>query len=100
MGVSVSIKNGQIVFTRTVRKTVKKTYKAPTRVAPKPTRKVRTMKALVLPLIRHALAASAGALVARGYLDAAGSEMLIGAGLGVANFAWYMIERVLAKKAA
>lgn len=53
------------------------------------------MKALAIPLLRHALAALAGGLVARGYFDATAADLLVGAGLGVANFAWYLVEKRL-----
>lgn len=51
------------------------------------------MKTLVMPVIRHGLAAAAGALIARGILDAGAAEAFIGAGLAVVNLGWMIAEK-------
>jgi hypothetical protein len=61
-------------------------------------KELKTMMQLLTPVLRHALAAGAGALMARGYIDATGAEMLVGLGLSVANFGWYVVEKKVKAK--
>jgi len=47
----------------------------------------------IIPLLRHALQVGAGILVARGFLDDATGEMLIGGVVSIATVAWYLYNK-------
>lgn len=47
----------------------------------------------ILGVVRHVLTAIGGAAVAKGYIDAAGLDTLIGAFIGIAGVAWSIIEK-------
>jgi hypothetical protein len=53
---------------------------------------------LFLPIVRHALQALAGALVAQGYLDASMTEAVIGLGVSAFTLAWWGIERSIKQR--
>lgn len=50
---------------------------------------------IFLPIVRHALQALAGALVAQGYLDASMTEAVIGLGVSAFTLAWWGIEKAI-----
>jgi hypothetical protein len=62
---------------------------------PKLPRKEPRMNPAVLGAVRHILQLVAGSLVAKGVIDAAGVELVIGAGTSVITFGWYLIEQRL-----
>ena len=47
-------------------------------------------QALFLGLLRHVLQIAGGALIARGYVDSGGMELVSGAVLSVATAGWYL----------
>lgn len=51
---------------------------------------------LVLPIIRHALTTAAGALVAKGLVDASMSDQVVGALMTLSTVAWSIIEKMKA----
>jgi len=53
------------------------------------------LRPAILGVARHVLTLAAGALVARGYLDGAQAETLIGAGMGLAGVAWAVAAKRL-----
>lgn len=78
----------------------KVTRKAVPKVAPKPNpRKEPTMQVAVIGALRHLIQLGAGALVAKGVIDAAGVELVVGAGMSLVTLGWYLVERKLAAKA-
>lgn len=50
------------------------------------------MNTAILGAVRHVLQLAAGTLVAKGVIDAAGVELMIGAGTSVVTLGWYLIE--------
>lgn len=51
------------------------------------------MQALLTPIIRHGLAAAAGALLARGFIDASMTDAFVGAGMALANLGWMVVSK-------
>lgn len=47
----------------------------------------------IAPFLRHALQFGSGLLVARGILDSANAEVLVGAGVSLASVAWWYFSR-------
>lgn len=60
-------------------------------------RKEPPMNSAILGAARHILQLGAGALVARGVIDAGGVELIVGSGLSVLTLGWYFVERRLAR---
>ena len=50
-------------------------------------------QALALGLLRHVLQVLGGAMIARGYVDSGGMELISGAVLSAATAAWYLAGR-------
>ncbi len=56
--------------------------------------------ALIIPVLRQLLQIIGGALIARGWLDDAGLDAMIGVVVNAAVFVWWLIDHYKAKKAA
>jgi hypothetical protein len=84
----------------TPRPTPKVTPRVAPKAVPKPKpRKEPTMQVAVIGALRHLIQLGAGALVAKGVIDAAGVELVVGAGMSLVTLGWYLVERKLAAKA-
>ena len=74
--------------------------KVTAKVAPKVSKKKEPeMDLTVLGVARHILQLAAGALLARGYIDASGVDLVIGAGVSAVTLGWYLVKRFAARKA-
>lgn len=55
---------------------------------------------ILLPILRHVLQLVAGYLMAQGFLPEGGTELLIGAGLSVFSFVWWLVGALKKKSGA
>lgn len=56
------------------------------------------LKSSIGGLVRHGLGALAGYLVGAGILEAAQTETLVGAGMGLFVVGWSIVQKFMAKK--
>ncbi len=65
----------------------------------KQTPKEPPMDLTLIGAARHMLQLGAGALLARGFIDASGVDMVVGAGVSAVTLGWYLVKRYMARKA-
>jgi hypothetical protein len=49
---------------------------------------------LLIPIVRHGLTALGASLVAKGYLDASGTDMIVGIGVNVMSLGWMLFSKL------
>lgn len=69
------------------------------KVAPPKPSKEPVMDLTIVGVVRHLLQLGAGALLARGVIDASGVDLIVGAGVSLVTLGSYLVKRYSARKA-